>query len=83
MDWRVDVNTLMIDLPRHAEGKMSYGAIEDIKNGYITNFKYETGSKTFNPPHVVIFSNHEPYDTSSFSIDRWKIYNIVNNDIEL
>jgi len=62
---------------------MAYGEIEDIKNGFITNFKYETGSKKFNAPHVVIFSNDPPFDTTAFSKDRWKIHKIVNNDIDL
>lgn len=83
VNWETEVNALMIDLPRINEGKLAYGAVEDIKNGYITNFKYETGHKKFNPPHVIIFSNFPPYSLEGFSEDRWKIIQIVDNDIEL
>lgn len=64
---------LIIDIPRINENKVSYAAIECILNGMITNTKFETGIKLFNPPHVLCFSNFKP-DTSSLSEDRWKIY---------
>lgn len=79
-DWDV-VNTLVIDLPRHNEGKLAFGAIESIKNGFISNTKYETGCKLFPTPHVVIVSNHPPYSLSEVSADRWRIYEIKNLDI--
>lgn len=83
VNWETEVNALIIDLPRCYEGRMAYGAVEDIKNGYITNFKYECGSKKFNEPHIIIFSNYPPGDLGQFSIDRWKIHKIVDNDIDL
>jgi len=59
---------LLIDIPRNMK-QISYSALEDIKNGVIANSKYETGSKIFNPPHIVVFCNFEP-DTDIFSEDR-------------
>lgn len=66
-------NIIFWDLPRHNKGKISYSALECIKNGMIQNNKYETGTKLFNSPHIVIFSNYEPCDTENLSNDRWVI----------
>lgn len=66
---------LIIDIPRINENNVSYAAIECILNGMITNTKFETGIKLFNPPHVLCFSNFEP-DMSCLSEDRWKIYKL-------
>jgi hypothetical protein len=57
------------------QNKVSYSSIECIKNGMITNTKYETGFKVFNPPHVVVFSNFPP-DEEKLSADRWNIKEI-------
>ncbi|WAB05087.1 replication associated protein [Miresoil virus 123] len=82
-DWETEVNALIIDLPRHNDGKLAYGAVEDIKNGMITNTKYETGNKFFNAPHIIIFANQPPFDLSAVSADRWVIREIINNDVDL
>lgn len=71
------VESLFIDIPRNNKNKVSYNAIECILNGMITNTKYETGVKVFNPPNIFVFSNYEP-DTSGLSDDRWEIYKIEN-----
>lgn len=67
-----EVRILLIDIPRVNKDKISYAAIECILNGMITNTKYETGIKVFNPPHVVVFANHRP-NLSKLSEDRWVI----------
>jgi len=69
------VSALVIDIPRVNQNKVSYAAIECILNGMITNTKYETGIKCFNPPHIIIFSNFEP-DMEGLSVDRWQVTNI-------
>lgn len=74
---------IIIDIPRCNKNKISYAAIECILTGMITNTKYETGTKVFNAPHVVVFCNKEPelYDKEgeeNFSMDRWKIVKINN-----
>ena len=68
-------NMILIDIPRNNGNKISYSAVECILNGMITNTKYETGFKVFNPPHVVVFANEEP-DRCKLSEDRWNIVNI-------
>lgn len=61
------------DLPRSTKGKVSYATLECVKNGMVCNTKYETGVKCFNAPHVFVFANYPPDDTSELSEDRWKI----------
>nr|WAE42357.1 MAG: replication associated protein [Cressdnaviricota sp.] len=66
---------IMFDLPKENGNHISYSAIEALKDGCITNTKYETGVAYFNPPHIVIFAN-EPPDTSKMTGDRWNIVHI-------
>jgi hypothetical protein len=72
----LELEMLIIDLPRGTGNKLSNRAVECILNGMITNTKYETGTKVFNPLHVVVFSNMHP-DTSLMSEDRWFIEEIT------
>lgn len=67
-----EIRTVIIDIPRCNKNKVSYASIECILNGMITNTKYETGVKVFNPPHVIVFSNFHP-NTETLSEDRWII----------
>jgi len=69
------INCVIVDIPRNTGNKISYNAIECILNGMITNTKYETGIKVFNPPHVIVFSNEEP-ELFKLSLDRWIIKDI-------
>jgi len=74
-----NVNSVIIDIPRCNRNAVSYASIECILNGMITNTKYETGRKIFNPPNVMVLSNFEP-DEEQLSSDRWKIRDL--NPIE-
>lgn len=65
-------NIIFIDIPRVGGNRVSYTALENIKNGMCVNTKFETGMKIFNAPHVVIFAN-EPPDMTFLSADRWNI----------
>lgn len=65
-------NVVVFDLPRNNGNKISYSALEAIKNGLIVNTKYETGSKLFNSPHIIVFSNMAPC-VDAMSGDRWVI----------
>jgi len=71
-----ETKMLIIDVPRNNGNNISYSAVECILNGMITNTKYETGIKVFNPPHVVVLCNYEP-DLTKLSEDRWKIKEII------
>lgn len=51
-----DCKFFIMNLPRSAEGKVSYNAIEQVKDGLTSSSKYEGGFKIFNPPHKFLFS---------------------------
>lgn len=81
-----ECNCIIWDIPRSTGGKVSYSAIESIKNGFICNTKYETGVKVFNSPHVIVFANYPPENLDELSKDRWDItelcWNVKKNVVE-
>lgn len=64
---------VVFDLPRNNGNKISYDAIESIKNGLICNTKFETGYKAFGEVHILVFANMEP-DYTKLSEDRWEVH---------
>lgn len=65
------VKYVFINLARQFDGKEQiYTAVENIKDGVITNNKYKCSTRMIRPPHVVVFANFAP-DKSKLSIDRW------------
>lgn len=78
-----NLNLYMFDLTRtkpvlFADTDM-YSAMEDIKNGYIINTKYETDRVLMNPPHMVCFANELP-KTHLLTGDRWRVWIFDSND---
>jgi hypothetical protein len=74
-----DSDIVIFDFPRTLEGKVSYSAIECIKNGIFSSGKYEGANININPPHVIIFANWKP-DTKQLSKDRWNIVCLDKED---
>ena len=72
-----ECNLIIWDIPRCNLGSISYSALESIKNGLVCNTKYETGTKVFNPPHIIVFANAEPEEPEKLSDDRWVITEII------
>ncbi len=75
---------IMIDLPRAmAKDKLFgwYNAIEQIKNGWVYDFRYKYQERDFDSPHVWVFTNQTP-DSKLISRDRWKLWT-VDEDLEL
>lgn len=70
-----DARVVCFVLPRDVEGRIAYGAIEQICDGMIFSGKYESGTKIFNPPHVFVFANFGP-ELEKMSLDRWNIVEI-------
>lgn len=66
------------NLPRCLEKKVNYSAIEAIKDGLIFSGKYDSRTKVFNSPHVVIMANFPP-DYKALSLDRWKVVDLAAN----
>jgi len=67
-----ECRAIIFDIPRAQGANVSYAAIEAIKNGIISNTKYETGQKVFNPPNIMVFSN-SPAKVEELSADKWSI----------
>lgn len=72
---------VFFDIPRAQGDMVSYKGIEAVKNGIITNTKYESTSMILNIPHVVVFSNSEP-ELTKLSHDRWDIRYLDASDIQ-
>lgn len=66
---------VLLDIPRHMEGYVNYGVLEQLKNGLIYSGKYEGGVCLFDNVHVIVFANFAP-DLTQFSQDRWNIISI-------
>lgn len=70
-----DLDVLIVNVPRQAEGYVNYGVLEEIKDGLIYSGKYEGGFANIEHPHVVVLANFEP-DMMMMSSDRWHITNV-------
>ena len=63
------------------ENSGHYRILENIKNGQATASKYNNDVIKFKKPNtVMVFSNTEP-NWCAQSDDRWKVYNIKNNEL--
>ena len=63
---------VIFDLCRSQMDHFNYEALESMKNGLIFSPKYESKTKIFDIPHVLVFANWLP-DQSKLSEDRWNI----------
>jgi len=69
---------ILFDIPRRGMEYLQYHVLEMLKNGEVFSPKYDSGSKTLPPCHVVVFCNEEP-DRQAMSQDRFKITRISEN----
>lgn len=67
-----EVGIVVFNIPRCNLGKVSYEAIEAIKDGLFFSPKYESTMVRFNSPHVIVFAN-DPPELSKLSRDRWVV----------
>jgi len=67
------VKILIIDVSRSSSEFLNYQFLEDVKDGRVFSPKYESYTKRFNSPHLVVMMNQDP-DATKLSEDR---YNIV------
>lgn len=68
----IEPKLLVFDLSRSMEGHINYDIIEQIKNGNVFSGKYDSRSKVFKTPHVIIFANFEP-NYNAWSKDRYDV----------
>lgn len=74
---------LIIDMPRAMSKKhlsQFYAGIECLKNGVAYDKRYKFRKVRFRRPAVVVFTNSLP-DTTFLSADRWKVFQIMENDL--
>lgn len=68
----------IFDMPRSESVKQRKGmwsAIEQIKNGYLYDKRYQFRDMWIDPPKILVFTNDEP-DMSELSTDRWRVYEL-------
>lgn len=66
---------VIFDFARDQEERVNYHCIEKFKDGLIWSPKYNSKTKIFRPPHVLVFSNFEP-DRTKLSADRWDVHHL-------
>jgi hypothetical protein len=75
-------DTFLFDVGKaNTDHGVNYELLEKIKNGRIVAAKFDSKELKFKTPNtVVVFSNEKP-DVSELSKDRWKIFQIRDNDL--
>lgn len=73
-----ELKMAIFNFPRTMEGRVSYEAFENVKDGIFFNTKFECDMCIFDCPHVVVLSNWQP-DRTKLSRDRWCIIEIDQN----
>lgn len=71
-------NTIF-DFSRSQSEHINYGVLEDIKNGRVFSGKYQSTTKFYPRPHVVVFANFEPKYTE-MSLDKWDVRFLVPSE---
>lgn len=70
-----DIKIVIFGFPRSMEEFVSYGGIEEIKDGLFFSSKYESSMCVFNAPHIICLANFEP-ERGKMSLDKWAITEI-------
>ena len=78
------LDVFVFNIPRSFDIKeIPYTLFEDIKDGFAISTKYDSKQLRFNIPNIVIiFSNTRPV-IGSVSKDRWRVYNIINEELRI
>lgn len=67
-----DEPIVAFNLTRTVNGRVNYEAMEQLKDGLMFSGKYESTTKVFDAPAMVVMSNFEP-DYTAMSLNRWSI----------
>lgn len=66
---------IIFDLSKECNERVNYDVIERFKNGRIFSSKYDSGTKWFPKPKVLVFANWEP-DYNAWIKDRYDVIKI-------
>lgn len=74
---RNNVKTYIISIPRSCDFIHPWAALEQLKDGFITDCKLKKEARIVNcaPPHVIVLANFEP-NYQFLSKDRWIVVKI-------
>lgn len=70
-----DQEIVACNLTRTQASRVNYEALEALKDGLMFSGKYESTTKVFASPRLVVMSNNDP-DFEAFSQDRWDYYTL-------
>lgn len=72
----IELDLVLLDIPRYSKEYVNYGLLEKVKDGVINSGKYEGKQILLDPiPHVFVFSNAPP-NLELLTADRWNIINL-------
>lgn len=71
---------VLVDIPRVNKEHLSVAGIEEIKNGMFMSEKFESGFCRYNRPWVLCLANCPP-NVHNFSMDRFKVYKLVDGEL--
>jgi len=72
---------ICFDYTRDYQEYVNYGSIEAFKNGIAFSSKYQSTTKVFEPPKIIIFANFHPNE-EKLSLDRWKIIDLDSEEFK-
>jgi len=67
-------------LDKKTKSNKIYEIITHIKDGLLPYSKCQSGVYMFNSPHLIVFAENLP-KIHLLSLDRWRIFNIVNDNL--
>lgn len=70
---------VVFDWPRDVVDRVPYGLVEMFKNGRIFVGKYESRTRIFKRPKVLVLTNFHP-EIGKLSADRWDIHELLHSD---
>lgn len=74
-----DKAIMLYSIPRDVDNKhISYESMEQVKDGCISNTKFECGCFVCNSPHLIVLANCPP-NMCKLTADRWKVFSINDN----
>lgn len=72
--------TVLVDVPR--DERLDYVCLEKLKDGMMVQTKYETTLKSYDSPHLIVFSNQPP-ELWRLSHDRWNVITDLGDHMTL